>query len=45
MEAVEHAAKIANLHEFVYELNLKYQTTIGERGEIVWRTATAHWNS
>ena len=31
--AVEHAAKIANLHEFVVnELNLKYQTTIGERG-------------
>ncbi len=33
MEAVEHAAKIANLHEFVIdELHLKYQTTIGERG-------------
>ena len=32
-EAVEHAAKIANLHEFVVnELPLKYQTTIGERG-------------
>ena len=32
-EAVEHAAKIANLHEFVInELPLKYQTTIGERG-------------
>ncbi len=32
-EAVEHAAKIANLHEFVInELTLKYQTTIGERG-------------
>ena len=33
MKAVEHASKIANLHEFVVnELNLKYQTTIGERG-------------
>jgi ABC-type bacteriocin/lantibiotic exporter with double-glycine peptidase domain len=32
-EAVEYAAKIANLHEFVTnELPLKYQTTIGERG-------------
>ena len=32
-EAVELAAKIANLHEFVTnELPLKYQTTIGERG-------------
>ena len=32
-EAVERAAKIANLHEFVFnELPLKYQTTIGERG-------------
>ena len=32
-EAVERAAKIANLHEFVInELPLKYQTTIGERG-------------
>ncbi len=32
-EAVEHAAKIANLHEFVInELPLKYQTIIGERG-------------
>ena len=31
MKAVEHASKIANLHEFVVnELNLKYQTTIGE---------------
>ena len=30
---VEHAAKIANLHEFVVnELPQKYQTTIGERG-------------
>ena len=32
-EAVEHAAKIANLHEFVLnELPLKYKTNIGERG-------------
>ena len=32
-EAVENAAKIANLHDFVInELPLKYQTTIGERG-------------
>ena len=32
-EAVERAAKIANLHEFIInELPLKYQTTIGERG-------------
>lgn len=32
-EAVERAAKIANLHEFVInELPLKYQTTLGERG-------------
>ena len=32
-EAVEYAAKIANLHEFIInELPLKYQTTIGERG-------------
>jgi len=32
-EAVEKAAKIANLHEFIInELPLKYQTTIGERG-------------
>ena len=32
-EAVEHAAKIANLHEFIInELPLKYATFIGERG-------------
>ncbi len=32
-EAVEKAAKIANLHEFIInELPKKYQTTIGERG-------------
>ena len=32
-EAVEHAAKIANLHEFIInELPLKYQTIVGERG-------------
>ena len=32
-EAVEYAAKIANLHEFVInDLPLKYETTIGERG-------------
>ena len=32
-EAVECAAKIANLHEFIMnELPLKYQTTVGERG-------------
>jgi len=32
-QAVEHAAKIANLHDFVNnELPLKYNTTIGERG-------------
>ncbi len=32
-EAVEKAAKIANLHEFIIsELPLKYQTPIGERG-------------
>ena len=32
-EAVEYAAKIANLHEFIInELPLKYQTIIGERG-------------
>ena len=31
--AVENAAKIANLHDFITsELPLKYQTTIGERG-------------
>ena len=33
LKAVERAAKIANLHEFVTtELAEKYQTTIGERG-------------
>tara|TARA_B100001540_G_C15812265_1_gene645189 strand:+ start:2469 stop:4262 length:1794 start_codon:yes stop_codon:yes gene_type:complete len=33
LEAVEHAAKIANLHEFVInELPLQYKTTVGERG-------------
>jgi ABC-type multidrug transport system fused ATPase/permease subunit len=32
-KAVEQAAKLANLHEFVKsELNLKYETVIGERG-------------
>ena len=32
-EAVERAARIANLHEFVAnELPLQYQTTVGERG-------------
>ena len=32
-EAVQRAAKIANLHEFVInELPLQYQTTVGERG-------------
>ena len=32
-EAVEHAAKIANLHEFVInELPEHYKTTVGERG-------------
>jgi ABC-type multidrug transport system fused ATPase/permease subunit len=32
-EAVENAAKIANLHDFVInELSNQYQTTIGERG-------------
>ncbi len=32
-EAVENAAKIANLHEFIInELPLKYQTVVGERG-------------
>ena len=32
-EAVEHAAKIANLHDFVInELPLHYKTTVGERG-------------
>ena len=32
-KAVEHAAKIANLHEFVInELPQKYQTFVGERG-------------
>ena len=32
-EAVEYAAKIANLHDFVInELPSKYQTTVGERG-------------
>jgi ABC-type bacteriocin/lantibiotic exporter with double-glycine peptidase domain len=32
-EAVESAAKIANLHEFIInELPLKYQTIVGERG-------------
>jgi ABC-type multidrug transport system fused ATPase/permease subunit len=33
LEAVERAAKIANLHEFVVQdLSEGYQTTIGERG-------------
>ena len=33
IEALEHAAKIANLHDFVTsELPFKYQTTVGERG-------------
>ena len=33
INAVEHASKIANLHDFVInELPLKYQTTVGERG-------------
>lgn len=32
-EAVERAAKIANIHKFIInELDQKYQTTIGERG-------------
>jgi len=32
-EAVEHAAKISNLHEFVInELPMKYKTKVGERG-------------
>ena len=32
-KAVEHAAKVANLHDFVEkELPLKYQTRVGERG-------------
>ena len=32
-EAVERAAKIANIHNFIInELDQKYQTTIGERG-------------
>ena len=32
-EAVEHASKIANLHDFVTnELPNQYQTTVGERG-------------
>ena len=32
-EAVEHASKIANLHDFVInELPLQYQTTVGENG-------------
>ena len=32
-EAVESAAKIANLHDFVFnELPMGYQTTVGERG-------------
>ncbi len=32
-EKVEHAAKIANLHDFIVkELPLQYKTTIGERG-------------
>ena len=33
INSVEHASKIANLHDFVInELPLKYQTTVGERG-------------
>ena len=33
LEAVEHASKVANLHDFVVdELPLKYQTTVGENG-------------
>jgi len=32
-DAVKHASKLANLHEFVVnELPLKYQTTVGEKG-------------
>ncbi len=32
-EAIENAAKIANIHTFIInELPLKYQTTVGERG-------------
>ena len=32
-QAVEHAARVANLHDFVEgELPLKYQTRVGERG-------------
>ena len=32
-DAVEHASKIANLHEFIInELPLQYQTTVGENG-------------
>ena len=31
-EEVEHAAKVANAHEFINEMPLKYETIVGERG-------------
>ncbi|MCA9274054.1 MAG: ATP-binding cassette domain-containing protein, partial [Phycisphaerales bacterium] len=32
MEAIEHAAKLANAHEFIVETEKGYNTLIGERG-------------
>ena len=31
-EEVEHAAKVANSHDFINEMPLKYETIVGERG-------------
>ena len=45
-DAVERAAKIANLHDFVInELPQNYQTYVGERGVRLSGAAAAYRNS